>query len=320
MSKQNQLLLISLILTALCIANASALTYAPSPYNENIPDVKIANDDSVEFSHTLDNGRITLRTFYTCSYDEWHITDNKDIIMKLSVITQPDDCKIYVEHMHSDVMLHGYNEILDGILQDTMDDKMHTGTEPGFWVSPAHDYNEIFAIEGYTQWLIEGWSFYYSGYGQGYVETKRLSEDNLIRNKIVGSEVVCVYDIIVETEDGDCYKYIVKDNFYVKITDQHNTATFTDDPDEEFKRQESRRAYTQVWDYCFYGSALLGISGIVILVESRDSDYYDRYEQQKKGIYLILAAVILLFFGFLAGSYPYQVLVDVRTGEILEIL
>lgn len=70
--------------------------------------------------------------------------------------------------------------------QDSMDDSIHGGEQPGFLTTRDHPYEEVFAIEGYSQTLISGWGYACDGYGWADVDERRLTEGNLKRGGVYG--------------------------------------------------------------------------------------------------------------------------------------
>jgi len=173
----------------------------------------------ISFIHELPEN-IKIKTSYWSDYDSttWKITDNKNIWIQLEVLDNPNNLTILIEHLHADCSLEAKRPGLDGILQDTMDDKIHEGDQPGFYVSVDHPYYECFLIEGYSKWLIDGWIFYFSGYGAGGVVEERLTETNVRNRGVVGSEISVVYDVLIkDPSTGLYYKYIIHDDFIVYL-------------------------------------------------------------------------------------------------------
>ena len=94
----------------------------------------------ISFDHQVED--ILIRTTYWSPYgsEKWRITDNKILYIKLEILDMPEGATILVEHMHADCFIHSYFEDIDGLLQDTMDDKIHGGSTPGFLVSTSYPY------------------------------------------------------------------------------------------------------------------------------------------------------------------------------------
>ncbi len=265
--------------------------------------------DGISFTHRLD-ADVVIKTTYSTTYgaEFWTITDNKDLLMFLEVVSQPSDVTVYVEHMHADVTIHAYDEQLDGLLQDTMDDKLHAGDQPGFWVDPDHRYEEIFAVEGYSKWLIEGWMWFYSGWGSGKTEERRLTEENIIKAGAVGSQITVVYDILIEKE-GRFSKEVFKDEIYVFMDTKFTEAGYGghDVPEEERKQivyEYPHRKKAGRFIIIGFAIAIIGFVGATVLPERliEDGDDYRKARQRRrvlKTALLLMAALglVVLLYG-----------------------
>lgn len=257
--------------------------------------------DWISFTHNLDSD-IVIRTTYSTTYgaEFWKITDNKDLLLFLEVVNQPSDVIVYVEHMHADVTIHAYEEQLDGLLQDTMDDKLHAGDQPGFWVDPVHRYEEIFAVEGYSKWLIEGWMWFYSGWGSGKTDERRLTEENIIKAGAVGSQITVVYDILIE-KDGRFSKEVFKDEIYVFMDTKFTEAGYGghDVPEEE-RKQIIHEYINRQKAVMFLGIgcaiAIFGLVGAAYIPEKliAEGDDYRKTRRIRSAIKTVLVIVALI--------------------------
>jgi len=167
-------------------------------------------------NNALATGKLTIEsevedfifvTEYSTPYDTslWRITDSKSLFMK-AYLKSPVDATILVEHVHIDINIQSVKARLDGWPQDTMDDKLHTGSQLGFWITDEYPYENIFAIEGFSQTLIDGWGWFLGGYGHLDVDEKRLTEKNLIeRGGVYGNKIQIVYDLLIKYPDDPFY-------------------------------------------------------------------------------------------------------------------
>ncbi len=265
--------------------------------------------DGISFTHHLDSD-IVIRTTYSTTYgaEFWKITDNKDLLLFLEVVSQPSDVIVYVEHMHADVTIHAYEEQLDGLLQDTMDDKLHAGDQPGFWIDPDHRYEEIFAVKGYSKWLIEGWMWFYSGWGSGKTDERRLTEENIIKAGAVGSQITVVYDILIEKDDRFS-KEVFKDDVYVFMDTKFTEAGYGghDVPEEE------RKQIVYEYPKRKMGGSLILLGGVITIIGlagaaylpkrlTADIDDYSRATQVRGALKIVLIGVavigvLIIFYG-----------------------
>ena len=175
--------------------------------------------EGLTLHHSFENSTILINTFYSTDYTDgkWKITDNKNVNIVLNVTTKPENTTIFVEHMHADcVIFSNESQEINGLSQDSMDDSMNVGEQPGFYVSPKYEYNCIFAIEGYSQVLIDGWGFMVGQYGAMDINQNRLTEDNLVREGAKGSEFMIVFDLLIKNGDEEFYHTIsFMDDFVV---------------------------------------------------------------------------------------------------------
>lgn len=188
------------------ILAVSVLTSCSESKGLPTPPLPVLNND-------LANGKLVIKsvvpgedfTFvreYSTSYNakSWRITDSKALTMRAWV--EGAKVTVLVEHVHADISLKSKYEALDGWPQDTMDDSVHGGTQPGFFVNDKYPYENVFAIEGFSQTLISGWMFFFSGFGQGNVQQTRLTEENLVRSgKVYANKVQIVYDLLIKSDN-----------------------------------------------------------------------------------------------------------------------
>lgn len=193
----------------------------PKDDTKNLQTLDSMEGNSLSFSKELEG--INLTTEYsTGDYDigKWLITDSKTLNMSLNIQSLPEGTEIFVEHVHADISLASNDAQLNGMPQDSMDDSYHANGQEGFHISTQYPYKEIFAIEGYTQTLINGWNWYCGGYGRGSVSQERLTEENLINEGLTfGNKVQVVYNLNIRHK-GEIYYHtnVIKDEFYIKTT------------------------------------------------------------------------------------------------------
>jgi len=251
--------------------------------------------EGISFEHELVNGQVKIKTSYWSDYGNgtWKITDNKNLWIKLEVVEQPENWTILIEHMHADCIVEATQRMVDGILQDTMDDKLHVGTQAGFYVDEKRPYYECFSVEGYSKWLIDAWMFIFSGYGFGGATEKRLTEKNIRNMGAIGSEFAIVYDILIYENDRNYfYKEIIYDDFIVNFTGGF-TANVGGTSEYTIEDRLVMPFGVQGFIVTVVGIAIL-ICGLLI------NDY--RHPRARKavltiGIMLMIAGVILAFWG-----------------------
>lgn len=186
------------------------------PVEKDLPIIKMDSlkGNKLELLHEIEGFK--FKTIYeTGRYDfsKWRVTDSKNLKMSAVVEGVPEGTEVMIEHVHSDIYIKSISPQLDGLTQDYMDDSFHGVSQDGFPVSDKYAYENVFAIEGFSKDLMEGWSYYYGDYGYGRgtgssISQTRLTEKNLINQGVYANKLQVVYDIIIKHEGED--KYHVK--------------------------------------------------------------------------------------------------------------
>lgn len=162
-----------------------------------------------------------ITTYNTGDYDlsRWRITDSKVINMTAEVTSVPEGATVLIEHVHIDMSLKSTNPQLDGLSQDSMDDSYHGTSQDGFFISDKYQYQNKFAVEGFSKDLIDGWMFACGSYGSGSIAQKRLTERNLVQyGNVYANKMQVVYDVLVKYANDDFYHVVsVLDEFLIPV-------------------------------------------------------------------------------------------------------
>jgi hypothetical protein len=202
----------------------------------------ISSDDywGIRFKHhvNLPQGEVELAIEYSTTINPaaWEITDNKDIVIDLTILKQPYNVMLWVEHMYALCTIESTSSGFDGIKQDEMTDKPHF-YGLGFYIDTSVGYSEVFAIEGYSNFLTSSWSYYVGDYGAGQGEEKKLTEKNLRDAGVYGISFRFVYDINFRgsnQSDHFVSKFIAEDNLILNLDDgswKDNRGELQDQPE-----------------------------------------------------------------------------------------
>ncbi len=189
-------------------------------YEEQVPvsDLPSLNNDLVGgvYSSSSEVDGFTFIREFSTTYDtsKWRITDSKSLLLKAWTTSTADE--VLVEHVHIDISLKATRPFFDGITQDTMDDSIHGGDQPGFLISETHSYQCVFAVEGYSATFLEGWGFACQYYGYAKVSEHRPSESGLRREGVYGEKVQVVWDLAIRSPEDSLYHTVsVIDEFLV---------------------------------------------------------------------------------------------------------
>ncbi|WP_054029152.1 hypothetical protein [Bacillus sp. FJAT-28004] len=179
------------------------------PIDESLPRMEELEGSKISFEHTKDgNTFVTSYDLGDYKLEDWKITDSKSIHFNIGVKEQAESTELLVHHVHADISIKSTDPQLNGITQDSMDNSYYGTTQDGFFISPEYMYSNIFAIEGFSEDIIAGWSFYAGGYGNGEISSKRLTEGSLLKAGSYGSQLSVVYNILVKGKDQSKYHVI----------------------------------------------------------------------------------------------------------------
>ena len=190
------------------------------PEEKNLEVLNTLNGSTLEKTHELE-GIEFITTYNTGDYDlsRWRITDSKVINMTAEVKNVPEGATVLIEHVHIDISLKSTNPQLDGLSQDYMDDSYHGTSQDGFFISDKYQYQNQFAVAGFSTALIDGWMFVCGEYGAGSISQVRLTEKNLVEyGKVYANKMQVVYDVLVKYADEDFYHVVsVLDEFLIPV-------------------------------------------------------------------------------------------------------
>ncbi len=211
----------ALMLTvALAFSLTGCVDVETVPEEKNLEVLNTLNGSTLEKKHKIE-GLEFITTYDTGDYDlsRWRITDSKVINMTAEVTNVPEGATVLIEHVHIDMSLKSTNPQLDGLLQDYMDDSYHGTSQDGFFISDKYQYQNKFAVEGFSKDLIDGWMFVCGSYGSGSLIQERLTEKNLVQyGKVYANKMQVVYDVLVKYANEDFYHVVsVLDEFLIPI-------------------------------------------------------------------------------------------------------
>ena len=159
---------------------------------------------------------------YSCdnsSKREWRITSDKFLYLRVYTQGLPEGTEVYIDNVHIDTSIKSKYAVMDGILQDSMDDHVHSSQLIGFPISNTISYYGVNAIEGCNQEFIKGTFYGYNGYSSGDVEEKRYTENDYIKLGVYANKIQIVYDLLIKgPNDKEFYNVSVATDFIVPIT------------------------------------------------------------------------------------------------------
>lgn len=209
-----------ILVVVLAFSLTGCMNVETVPEEKNLEVLNTLKGSTLEKTHEIE-GLEFITTYNTGDYDlsRWRITDSKVINMTAEVINVPEGATVLIEHVHIDMSLKSTNPQLDGLSQDNMDDSYHGISQDGFFISDKYQYQNKFAVEGFSKDLIDGWTFVCGSYGSGSITEERLTEKNLVKyGNVYANKMQVVYDVLVKYADEDFYHVVsVLDEFLIPV-------------------------------------------------------------------------------------------------------
>lgn len=143
---------------------------------------------------------------YNCELQDderWTVTSDKQLNMEVRTDGLASDTKVYIDNIHTDTTICSYYPQIDGITQDTMDDRIHNSLMIGFSISDSNSYSGINQIEGQNETFIQGFVHGYNGYTSGSVEEKRFLESDYLEKGVNANKISSIIDLIVVRENEE---------------------------------------------------------------------------------------------------------------------
>lgn len=145
---------------------------------------------------------------YQCELQEderWTVTSDKQINTEIRTDGLPVGTQVYIDNVHTDTTICSYYPQVDGVTQDTMDDRIHNAQMLGFPISDSNAYVGINQIEGQNETFISGFVHGYNGYSSGSISEKRFLESDYLEKAVYANKITSIIDlIIVKGEEMTC--------------------------------------------------------------------------------------------------------------------
>lgn len=232
---KNKTKIISIICTAtLLMVSLTGCQVTSEVVDVDTKTVTIESDYETGQTQIIDIVPVPGETFsIKCTYDtgdyaleDWRVTANKTINMTVNTIGLPDDYTVHMEHMHADIVLKATEPQLDGITQDSMDDSDHRIPSKGFPINDKIAYNNIFAIEGYTNFFYQMWGYACGNYGSVSSSYQKMTEGNIRNAGTYAEKLIVIYDLVITTpECEDGYVVSVKSEVLIPLVSEIKTVT-----------------------------------------------------------------------------------------------
>ena len=181
-----------------------------------------------------------LITEYSCdsaTKRSWRVTSDKFLYLKVYTKDLPADTKVYIDNIHIDTSIKSKYATMDGIIQDTMDDRIHNTEMIGFPVGNDICYYGVDAIEGSNQDFIQGTFSGINGYETGEIEQKRYTESDYIKYGVYASKFQIVYDLLIQTpKDSTPRNVSINTDFLVPVSQEPIEYEDANDKEKTYKK------------------------------------------------------------------------------------
>lgn len=137
---------------------------------------------------------------YQCELQEderWTVTSDKKLNMEIRTDGLTSDTQVYIDNVHTDTTICSYYPTVDGVTQDTMDDRIHNAQMLGFPIADDNAYLGINQIEGQNETFIKGFVHGYNGHTSGEITEKRFLESDYLSQGVYANKITSVIDLIV---------------------------------------------------------------------------------------------------------------------------
>lgn len=171
----------------------------------------------------IPNESFKLEAHYECvglKDKKWRITDDKKMLLSINTAGLPEGTKVWIDNIHIDTSIVATVPQFNGVMQDTMDDRIHNSTMMGFPISDTTKFLSINQIEGQSDTFIQGTVYAYQGTGGGSVEQQRFLESNYLEKGVYANHIGIVYGLLIQGKDDLEPRGIdVYDDIYIRVYD-----------------------------------------------------------------------------------------------------
>lgn len=162
----------------------------------------------VEYSTDLNSGT------------EWTITAPKKLTTKTYTQGLDSDTKVYIDNIHTDVSTVSDYTMMNGILQDSMDDRIHNSLMIGFPISDDVSHIGINQIEGQNDTFVSGSVYAFNGCASGSYSERRFEESDYLEKGVYGSLISSSYGLLIQKGDNEPYGVDVDSTVIVYADDE----------------------------------------------------------------------------------------------------
>lgn len=154
---------------------------------------------------------------------KWRVTANKEINTKVYTKGLPKDTKVWIDNVHTDISIVASKERMNGIKQDSIDDRIHNSLMYGFPVSDDRFYYANMKVEGQNDDFITGSFYGFKDSSVGITEEKRYEEYDYLRAGVYANMISSSYGLLIQKGDDEPYGVDVSSNILVLVNNEIKT-------------------------------------------------------------------------------------------------
>ncbi len=142
---------------------------------------------------------------YRCILEDnakWTVTSDKEMYMDICTDGLNSNTKVYIDNVHIDTTIRSIYPSVDGITQDSMDDRIHNSLMLGFPISDTNVYSSVNCIEGQNQSFTQGSFYGFNGYYSGTIQQKRYLESDYLEAGVYANKICSIIDLIIVKPDN----------------------------------------------------------------------------------------------------------------------
>lgn len=192
-------------------------------------------NDGVEQILDVKNNDFKLVLNFIYNNPSWRITENKTIYMSAKTMGLPNNLEVYIDNIHADTSVISSKAMLDGILQDSMDDRIHNSLMMGFPISDTNEYYGCNSIEGMNQTFIQGFMYGCNGYSSGSVSERRFTEEDFLKRGVWANRIDTVIDLIIRDKNTNEISTVSVNS--VLLVEANKTIKYSDGQEVTFDKE-----------------------------------------------------------------------------------
>lgn len=149
---------------------------------------------------------------------KWRVTNDKNLNIEAHTIGLPEGYRVWIDNVHIDTFVESTDPYFNGILQDTMDDRVHSSLLMGFPVSNDTYYSSSNLISGQDKDFIQGTYYAYGSYGSGDVKQQRYVDSDYLKKGVYSNKICLVFGLLIQgPNDPEPYGRDITDELHVYV-------------------------------------------------------------------------------------------------------